>query len=258
MSSVRILAAGLGAGLPLPRALALSALDDETERDTVTDILEFSRHTGAERVAVLTALADSREESIRRERTIDTASAATRQTTRILLALPAATALGAELFGFAVFEVLFGSPVGWLCIVFGVILNVMAVRWMASIRASIPRPPRNIGLVLELAAAVAVSSGLTNRHLDQLALRATAWETDVEFRAIGKYRALSRETGVPVSGLLTMEAGQVRATARADVELAVELLPGRLLGPVGACLFPAFIVTTVVPVVASMVGKLSS
>ncbi|MEY4477625.1 MAG: hypothetical protein RJA31_1129, partial [Actinomycetota bacterium] len=39
------------------------------------------------------------------------------------------------------------------------------------------------------------------------------------------------------------------------VEHALELLPGRLLGPVGVCLFPAFIATTVIPVVVSMVTQ---
>lgn len=242
----------------MPRALSLSPLTDGHERDTVTEILEFARQTGIPRVEALTALADSMDEAVRRERAIETGSAAARQTARILLALPIVTAAGAELFGFTVVEVLFGSVLGVVCLVFGVALNLAAMWWMRTIRANIPHPPTNTGLVLDLAAAVAVSSGLTARHLEQLTRRAQAWDTVSELAAIGRYRALSKETGVPVSGLLAMEARLVRTAARVEVDTALELLPGKLLGPVGACLFPAFIVTTVVPVVASMVGKLVS
>lgn len=242
----------------MPRALALSPLTDGPERDTVTEILEFARQTGVPRVAALTALADSLDEAARRERAIRTGSAATWQTTRILLALPIATAAGAELFGFNVVEVLFGSALGLVCLVFGVALNLVAVWWMKRIRASIPRPPTNTGLVLELASAVAVSAGLNTRHLEELTRRAQAWDTLSELTAIGRYQALSTDTGVPISGLLSMEAQLVRTASRVDVDAALELLPGKLLGPVGACLFPAFIVTTVFPAVASMVGKFVS
>lgn len=255
MSRVRALAAGLSAGLPLDRALDVSGIALDPAREVVKSIVDFSRETGVPRAVALAALADSIDEAARRERAISTGSATATQTSRILIFLPAATAIGAEVFGFNVVATLMTTPVGWGCVIVGVGLNVVAAGWMKRIRSSVPRPPLNTGLVLDLAAAVSQSSGLTQRHVEQLALYAREWQTDVELAHIERYRALSRETGIPISGLLLTDASLIRLTARTDVEHALELLPGRLLGPVGVCLFPAFIATTVIPVVVSMVTQ---
>ena len=235
--------------------MEMSALAAGPESEAVDTIVEFARHTGVPRAVLLTALADSLDESDRRERATATGSATANQTSRILLALPLATALGAELFGFGVVATLIATPLGWACVALGVGLNLLAVWWMRRLRAMVPHPPLNTGLALDLAAATASSSGLTDARLDSIKRLTHEWGTGDEMLHIERHRALSRETGIPVAGLLAAEAGLVRHTARADVDHALELLPGRLLGPVGACLFPAFIATTVVPVIASMVGK---
>ena len=258
MSAVRVLASSLSAGLPLPRALEISELSTQAERQVVDAIIEFARETGVPRAAALTALADSLEEAAHRERAIEIGSATARQTTRIMLALPLATALGAELFGFGVIRVLATTPAGWLCAILGVGLNIAASGWMRRIRAAVPRPPLNAGLALDLAASVSASSGLTPAHLERIADLAREWKTDNEMDDIHRHRALSRETGIPVAGLLTTEARLVRYSATTSAQHAIELLPGNLLGPVGACLFPAFILTTVIPVVAAMVGDFAT
>lgn len=251
MSAVRTLAAALGAGLPLDIALGLGGgLGDE--RTVVDDIVEFAKHTGVPRVAALTALADSLDERERRERAIETGTASARQTARILAVMPAATVIGAQLFGFDVVTVLVGTPIGWACLGFGAALSVIAWWWMRRIRESLYRPAIHAGLVVDLAAGIAQSTSITEPR--RLALRriAESWGTGSECGVIDDYRSLSRETGVPVVGLLAVEAGQIRRRAHARVLHELELLPGRLLPPIGACLFPAFVVTTVIPVVVTM------
>jgi pilus assembly protein TadC len=57
---------------------------------------------------------------------------------------------------------------------------------------------------------------------------------------------------VPVSHLLSIAAAQSRADAQHRVSYAIELLPTKLLAPVGTLLLPAFVITTVIPVVASL------
>ena len=78
MSGIRVLSAGLTAGLPLERALALSDFGGEAERGSVADILELARHTGVPRARVLTDLADSLDEAESRAGAISAASASAR------------------------------------------------------------------------------------------------------------------------------------------------------------------------------------
>lgn len=253
MSSVRLLAGALAAGIPLDRAETLAPIAGD--RTVVDAILELSRETGIPRSTALSALADSLDDADLRERRIELGSASATQTARILVALPGFTLVAAEMFGFSPVRFLFSSPLGWCCLVVGFGLIVCGWWWMKKIRESIVRPPTQAGLVITLAAALARSSGISDgriRTLDRLAVR---WATATEMTVIARMRTLSREYGVPIAALLDVEANLVRREAALAVDRALELLPGQLLAPVGACLFPAFLITTVVPTVAAMAGN---
>lgn len=252
MSDIRTFAAALGAGLTTERALALSELPSGPVSEVVHDVLRISRETGIPRVAALMALADSLDESERRTHRVELGSASARQTQRILLGLPVATALGAEFFGFRVVPILVTTPLGWVCMLTGVGLSVLAWRWMVRIRSAIPNPPIHVGLVTDLAAGIARSSALSTASRQTLAERATAWGTFTEIDGVERHRQLSHETGVPAAALLELEARRVREAVQRGVTEAIELLPGRLLMPIGLCLLPAFVASTVVPIVASM------
>lgn len=251
MSEIRVLAAGLHAGLTLERARAISAVG---HIPLVEDIIEIAHDTGVPRHDALTALADSRDESERRARAVRTGSASARQTSVVLSALPLATAFTAQLAGFDVVAVLVGSAFGWFSLAVGLGLSAVAVKWMAVIRASIPEPAPHTGLVLDLAAGIAQTSGLTATHRQTLSELAQRWSSQAECELVERHSMLSRDTGVPLAGLLAVEARLSRERAYATVQHALELLPGKLLLPIGVCLFPAFIVTTVIPVVISMVS----
>ena len=252
MSDIRTFAAALGAGLTTERARALSELPSGPISDAVDDILCISRETGIPRVAALMALADSLDESDRRTHRVELGSASARQTQRILVGLPVATALGAEIVGFRVVPILVTTSLGWVCVVMGVSLSVLAWRWMERIRSAIPNPPLHVGLVTDLAAGISRSSALSETSRRTIAERATAWGTVTEIDGVERHRQLSRETGVPVAALLELEARRVREAVQRGVTEAIELLPGRLLMPIGLCLLPAFVATTVVPIVVAM------
>lgn len=253
MTEIRTVAAGLCAGLAPAVALSTCRLGPD-ERALVDEILELSKSTGAPRASALEVLADSVDSSERRRVAIYTGTAAARQTSLVLGAMPFVTILGAEFVGFPVLGVLVGGVAGWLLVGLGALLSVCGVWWMRRLGNSVPSPPVRTGLMLDLASAIARTSSLTPERRRHLRSLSDSWGTNAEADTLDRLHDLSMESGVPIAGLLAVEANACRDSARQSVRLALELLPGRLLVPVGVCLFPAFIVTTVIPVVISMVS----
>ena len=252
MSAIRALAAALSAGLALDRAIAMTEIDADPHWATVGKVLQLARETGVPRHDALVALADSVDAAAERDSAVKIGAAAARQTSRILFALPVVTLVGAEAFGFPVLSFLIGSALGWGCLVVSIALCFGAWRWMARIRAAVPTPPTHTGLVLTLAAGIARTSALGADTMALLTALSTEWETGSEIAAIERSRSLSRDTGIPIAGLLTIESGGVRRQAVDRTRHAIELLPGKLLAPVGLCIFPAFILSPVIPVIAGM------
>lgn len=252
MSPVRVFAAALGAGVPLDAARRMSGVEGSLNAETVNEVVAFSRATGAPRTSVLTALADALDGSDQREREIVVGMASATATTRVLCALPGVTAVAAEMFGFPVIVFLLTTLAGILCLVTGTALVLGSWRWMLRIRRSIPHPPRETGLVLDLAAALCRSSTIRAEQVHALTQLAERWGTAEEISQLDQSIRLSRAHGVPVSHLLSIAAAQARADAKHRVSYAIELLPTKLLAPVGILLLPAFVITTVIPVITSL------
>ena len=252
MSPVRVFAVSLRAGLPVDVARTASGVAQSTHVSTVDAVADFSRFTGSPRTLALLALADALDDSEERDRDITVGMASTTATTRILLALPGITAVAAEMFGFTVVTFLLTTPLGIACLGAGSLLVVAAWRWMGALRRKIPHPPAETGLVLDLAAALCRSSSLGPEQRSSLVELAIKWNTLDELNLLDGAVRLSRTHGVPVSQLLHIEAERRRTEARHSVRYAIELLPTALLAPVGTLLLPAFVVTTVVPVVVSL------
>lgn len=85
-----------------------------------------------------------------------------------------------------------------------------------------------------------------------------AWEQAPERwaparRALG----LAARAGVPPARLLTNAAADLRRDALADVEVATARLAVRLVVPLGLAFLPAFVLTTVVPVVLALAQGLT-
>lgn len=63
---------------------------------------------------------------------------------------------------------------------------------------------------------------------------------------------IARRAGVPPAGLLREAAAERRRQQRGRVELAAAKLPVRLVIPLGLLFLPAFMLTTVVPIVVAL------
>lgn len=68
---------------------------------------------------------------------------------------------------------------------------------------------------------------------------------------------LAESAGIPPAQALVRTAGDLRRDAVADVEVAAARLGVRLVVPLGLAYLPAFVLTTVVPVVLALTGELS-
>jgi tight adherence protein B len=255
VSPVRVFAVALRAGLPVDAARTVSRVDESPHVDSVNAVVAFSRATGAPRSDALLALADARDEGEQRERDISVGMASSNATVRVLLALPAITAVGAELFGFPVITFLLITLPGIVCLLTGSAFVFAAWKWMSRIRRGIPHPPVETGLVADLAASLTQHASIREEHVASLTALAVQWGTSAELAQFHDALRMSRTHGVPVSHVLSIAASQQRAEAKHAVRYAIELLPTRLLAPVGTLLLPAFVITTVIPVVAGLAQK---
>ncbi len=66
----------------------------------------------------------------------------------------------------------------------------------------------------------------------------------------------SAESGAPISTVLTRIAEDMRRDRQSAVEVAARSAGVRAVAPLAACFLPAFLLTGVVPVVASLAGDL--
>lgn len=108
--------------------------------------------------------------------------------------------------------------------------------------------------------------GTAGRELQAVAA-ALAWglEEDVawqhaptRWRPAARALALAAHAGIPPADLLGAAAADLRRDAAADVDVATASLAVRLVLPLGLAFLPAFVLTTVVPVVVALAGGLVS
>ncbi len=220
--------------------------------DFVTELLDIARETGAPRTRVLRVVADALDSNIELMREATIASTSARHSALVLTALPAFTLIATELFGIHALGFLLGAPIGWLCLVIGAGASFGGWKWMDHLRRRIPTPSPATGVMGDVVAEILSVTGI--RKDVEKALRASGerWGLDSEWTSIADIRAAARETGIPVSGLIRADSQERRRSTRFTVREATERLPGQMLIPLGVCLFPAFVVLTVVPAVAGM------
>lgn len=210
--------------------------------------------TGAPVAAALRAFAGAVRDRDSARRDIEVALAGPRSTARIVMLLPiVALALGL-LMGVDLAATL-ATPLGAASCGAGVILIVVARRWMRHLlHAAEPRPSTD-GLALDLLAVAALGGGapedaasLVMAELERAGLGAPVHRLDSLVR-------LSRRAGAPLGELARTEAAEVRANERAEARVAAERLAVRLMLPLGACVLPSFLLLGVVPM---LLGLLSS
>lgn len=240
---LRHIAANLEAGLPWR---------DSGEMELVSDVLDIARTTGAPRSRVLRVVADAWDDNDVLRREVRIAATSARTSAQILVWLPAATSVISALIGLETLGFLLSTPTGWACLVTGASSTALGWWWMGRLVTSIPLPPLETGIVADLVAEILSVSSLSSETTDHLAACAAKWNMTNEWNAVVTRRESSRETGVPIAGLLRNLAIDRRQDVRLGVREQIEALPARLLIPLGVCLFPAFVVLTVIPAVATM------
>lgn len=243
-TDVRRMAFGLQSGI------ALSVETDVTP--FVSDILEIARETGAPRSRLLLVVANALDENEALRRETSLAAVAARQSALVLSALPILTSLASALFGVDTIGFLLAQPLGWVCLILGVGATIAGWRWMSALRRRVIAPPLETGVLTDCVAEVLSVTGLTPDATALVYRCAERWGVDGEWKAVNAIRDVGRNTGIAIVGLLRSHAAELRRSARFAVRGQVEELPGKLLVPLGLCLFPAFITLTVIPAIASM------
>ena len=243
-TDLRRLAATLDAGV--------TQHDERGDDDFVSEILEIARETGAPRTRILRVVADALDANIELEREATIAATSARHSALVLTALPAFTLVVTEFFGIHALGFLLGAPIGWLCLAIGVGASYGGWRWMDRLRRRIPTPTPATGILGDVVAEILSVTGIRADVENDLRASGERWGVGSEWTSIVDIRAIARETGMPVSGLIRADSQEQRRSTRFAIREAIERLPGKMLIPLGVCLFPAFVVLTVVPAVAGM------
>jgi tight adherence protein B len=226
--------------------------DERGDDDFVSEILEIARETGAPRTRILRVVADALDANIELEREATIAATSARHSALVLTALPAFTLVVTEFFGIHALGFLLGAPIGWLCLAIGVGASYGGWRWMDRLRRRIPTPTPATGILGDVVAEILSVTGIRADVENDLRASGERWGVGSEWTSIVDIRAIARETGMPVSGLIRADSQEQRRSTRFAIREAIERLPGKMLIPLGVCLFPAFVVLTVVPAVAGM------
>lgn len=242
--AVRAVASALEAGLSVPLGPPPSPL--------VVDVLDIARVSGAPRARLLRVLADGIDDADAIRRDVDIAATASRHSAVVLTILPAGAAIASSLFGFETLGFLIGEPLGWVCAGIGIIASTAGWMWMTRLRHRIVPPPLETGVIVDVVAEILSVTGLSVDASDLIQDCVRRWRVEDEWHAIEQLRATARDSGISVASLLRAHARECRLRVRFDVRGAIEELPGRLLVPLGVCLFPAFVFLTVIPAIAGM------
>lgn len=188
-----------------------------------------------------------------REEEIRSSLAGPRLARRMVLSLPLVSVVMGIFLGFDPVGVLIGTPLGWGCLVGGVVLVGVGWRWMARLERRARGSPPAPGLPAE-ALALAISGGLPVSVGENLVKSALSHLVTSEWEqtAIARVRVVTRHSGFPIVRELRHVADEHRRQVHHAGLRASRELGERILVPMGACLLPAFLLWGVVPVVYGM------
>ena len=203
---------------------------------------------GAPLAPALRGFAEGLRDREAARRDIRIALAGPQATARIVMVLPVVALLLGLLMGVDLAATV-ATPIGAGAMIGGLVLVVLARRWMRRLLRAAEPPPPTVGLALDLLAVAAGGGGSPD---DRKASPGVKF-TDAE--VLGRLVHLSRAAGAPLGELARAEAAEARAVARAEARETAERLAVRLMLPLGACILPAFLLLGVVPM---LIGLLSS
>lgn len=218
---------------------------------------QVATDAGASLAPSLRQFASSLRDLAQTERDVAVALAGPVATARMVMVLPVIGVLFGLALGFDTLGTLFTTIPGWICLVLGLLLMLLARLWNRRLVSRAQPGVLTPGLELDLM-AIAVSGG------GSLA-RATVAVAEAQERfgiatagdsgAIESVLSLSRRAGVPAAELLRSEAEEVRRAARAEGQRAAATLAVTLMMPLGLCILPAFMLLGVAPLLIAIVSS---
>jgi tight adherence protein B len=214
---------------------------------------------GAPLASTLRDFAESLRGLSQAQREIAVALAAPKATARLVLVLPAVGVLFGVLLGFNTLGTLFTTLPGWVCLLGGSGLMLLAWRWNRGLVAR--AQPRDVtpGLAFDLL-AIALAGGGSLPHARAHVRRALdryGFDEITDDPAIESTLGLSARAGVPAAELLRSEARERRRDALASAQSGAQSLSVRLMIPLGVCVLPAFMVLSVVPLLMAVLAQTS-
>lgn len=192
------------------------------------------------------------------QRDAEVALAAPVATARMVMLLPIVGMLFGLGLGFDTVGTLFGTPVGWACLVAGSALMWAASRWNRRLVARARPRDAAPGIAFDLM-AIAVSGGASlDRARATLAAVVARFALPPPGDGVEEVLELSRRAGVPAADLLRSEAEEVRREAHAAAQERAAALGVRLMLPLGLCILPAFILLGVLPLLIAVLSSTAS
>ncbi len=224
------------------------------DRQLVAGAWAASLESGAPVSVTLLMLAQTYRAIAQIEREVDAATAGPRMATRVMLTLPAIGVLLAGALGMNVLTFFVSHALGVACLVSGVAL--VSIGWWWSRRLvrhiSIRSVPRGV-VATVVVAGLRVGVAITT-SLDALTQHLGADHVAREIDHIHRLQTFSSTWGMPLADVLLAETTQARDAGIARVRRDCAELAERLLIPLGACVLPAFVVLSVVPIVVELIS----
>jgi tight adherence protein B len=215
----------------------------------LTQQLRFGISCGIPLSPLITWLRTEYQQSQMQERRAEIALRNPVLTSRFVHWLPWASLAGAQAMGLPAISVLVLQPVGWAVIAGALVLNLFSVRMTRRITRAATHVPANFAWQYRLL-AMAVRHGVGIRFaLAELDLAADFLEPKLE-----GWVNESLASGLPLAGLLELQATALTNRIEQQRNLLAEELPVKLLLPMALFLLPQFMLLLVVPQVLAAFG----
>ena len=261
-----VLASGLRAGLTPERCLDIAQVEGGDERlrrvagGLVGACWDVAIESGAAPGQLLARLAAALSSSAHSLRQAEVAATGPRATIRLVVLLPIASLVMAQLAGIPAVMVLLTTALGWCLLIFGVALLWIARGWLNRLVHRAQRLSWATGLAPEVVAMVLRSGGsplAAWRLVDAIPPEGYVTAEARLEEAQGCHRAIEQadEWGVPVAALLELQSQLQRRSQQQEREAQIATLSVRVLLPLGMCVLPAFVLLTVVPTVLALLSS---
>lgn len=258
---VPLVAAAAAGGRPVSEAIVVAVerepgADEQAWRGLAA-AWQVATDAGTSLAPSLRQFASSLRDLAQTRRDLSVALAGPLATARMVMILPVVGVLFGLALGFDTLGTLFTTVPGWVCLVLGVGLMVIARRWNGKLVAGARPTLLTPGLSLDLM-AIAVSGGASlpraSAAVDEARTRCGLAD-DGGAAAVEAVLSLSRRAGVPAAELLRSEAEEARRDARSAGQAAAARLAVTLMLPLGLCILPAFMLLGVAPLLIAIVAS---